>query len=118
MKKQPKDSAIGRREFLAATSGLLAAAVPGGEILAHAANSEAPVLDFPAAKASGNLRKIPIGVFDPVYDHLSLDAMLDKVSALGLQFFPGKDEKGQTATGVKWLGGNDRYDPRWMWDRE
>jgi len=29
MKKQPKDSAIGRREFLAATSGLLAAAVPG-----------------------------------------------------------------------------------------
>jgi len=31
------------------------------------------------------LRKIPIGVFDPVYDHLSLDAMLDKVTALGLE---------------------------------
>ena len=31
------------------------------------------------------MRKIPIGVFDPVYDHLSLDAMLDKVTALGLE---------------------------------
>ena len=36
-------------------------------------------------KPSGNLRKIPIGVFDPVYEHLSLDAMLDKVTALGLE---------------------------------
>ena len=41
-----------------------------------------------------------------------------KVSAMGLQFFPGKDEKGQSATGVAWLGGNERYDARWMWDRE
>ncbi len=41
-----------------------------------------------------------------------------KVSALGLQFFPGKDEAGRDATGVTWLGGNERYDPRWMWDRE
>jgi sugar phosphate isomerase/epimerase len=31
------------------------------------------------------MRKIPIGVFDPVYDNLSLDAMLDRVSALGLE---------------------------------
>src|SRR5207247_5832538 len=36
-------------------------------------------------QAAGSLRKIPIGVFDPVYDHLSLDAMLDKVTALGLE---------------------------------
>ena len=41
-----------------------------------------------------------------------------RVSALGLQFFPGKDDQGRTATGVAWLGGNERYDPRWMWDRE
>jgi sugar phosphate isomerase/epimerase len=81
MKKEPKNSAIGRREFLAATSGLLAAAVPGGEMLAHAANSaHSANSPFP-----GNLRKIPIGVFDPVYEHLSLDAMLDKVTALGLE---------------------------------
>src|SRR5256885_2313228 len=85
MKKQPKNSAIGRREFLAATSSLLAATVPGAEMIAHAANSEAPLPSFPAAKPSGNLRKSPIGVFDPVYDHLSLDAMLDKVTALGLE---------------------------------
>ncbi|MGB6884537.1 MAG: sugar phosphate isomerase/epimerase, partial [Candidatus Acidiferrum sp.] len=30
-------------------------------------------------------RKIPIGVFDPVYEKLSLDEMLDKVNALGLE---------------------------------
>src|SRR6267154_2315182 len=53
MKKQPKDSAIGRREFLAATGGLLAAAVPGGETIAHAANSEASLLGFPEAKEIG-----------------------------------------------------------------
>ena len=85
MKKQPKNSAIGRREFLAATSGLLAAAVPGGEALAHAANAEAARSNAAVPKPAGNLRKIPIGVFDPVYNHLSIDAMLDKVSALGLE---------------------------------
>jgi sugar phosphate isomerase/epimerase len=30
-------------------------------------------------------KKIPIGVFDPVYDALSLDAMLEKISALGIE---------------------------------
>jgi sugar phosphate isomerase/epimerase len=85
MKKNSENSAIGRREFLAATSGLLAAAVPGSEMLAHAANSESAVPRTPTAKPASSLRKIPIGVFDPVYDHLSLDAMLDKVTALGLE---------------------------------
>jgi prepilin-type N-terminal cleavage/methylation domain-containing protein/prepilin-type processing-associated H-X9-DG protein len=41
-----------------------------------------------------------------------------KVSLIGLQYFPGKNAAGQVATGVKWLGGNERYDPRWMWDLE
>ena len=41
-----------------------------------------------------------------------------KVSLIGLQYFPGKNAAGQTATGVTWLGGNERYDPRWMWDLE
>ncbi len=31
------------------------------------------------------MRKIPIGVFDPVYQDLSLEAMLDKITALGLE---------------------------------
>ena len=35
--------------------------------------------------ASSNLRKIPIGVFDPVFDKLSLDEMLDKVAGYGLE---------------------------------
>ena len=81
----PKDSSIDRRQFLAASSGgFLAAAVPGGSIAARAAKS----LNAASAltpKPAGNLRKIPIGVFDPVYEKLSLDAMLDKVTALGLE---------------------------------
>src|SRR5882762_9121540 len=85
MQKQLMNSAVGRREFLAATSGLLAAAVPGSEVLARATSSEASLPSVPVPKPSGNLRKIPIGVFDPVYEHLSLDAMLDKVTALGLE---------------------------------
>jgi hypothetical protein len=85
LKKRRKDSAIDRREFLAATSGLLAAAVPGGAILAPPAEAKVPPPRSPAPRPSGNLRKIPIGVFDPVYKDLSLDAMLDRVTALGLE---------------------------------
>ncbi len=38
-----------------------------------------------------------------------------KVSAIGLQFFPGKTPEDKTATGMKWLGGNGLFDERWMW---
>ena len=41
-----------------------------------------------------------------------------RVSKLGFQYFPGKDAAGVTATGLPELGGNGRYDPRWMWDPE
>jgi prepilin-type N-terminal cleavage/methylation domain-containing protein/prepilin-type processing-associated H-X9-DG protein len=44
-----------------------------------------------------------------------------KVSLIGLQYFPGKTASGQTASGAKWLydgNGNEKYDPRWMWDLE
>lgn len=48
-------------------------------------------------------------------------AALMKVSAIGLQFFPGSTTGGyaggQSATG-SWAGGNGRSDPRWMWDLE
>ncbi len=30
-------------------------------------------------------RKIPIGVFDPVFAHLSLDAMIEKISGMGME---------------------------------
>jgi prepilin-type N-terminal cleavage/methylation domain-containing protein/prepilin-type processing-associated H-X9-DG protein len=38
-----------------------------------------------------------------------------RVSAIGLQYFPGKSFSGQTATGIAWLGGNGLFDDRWMW---
>ncbi len=84
MKMSPNDSAIDRRQFLAAGSGLLAGALPGGALVA-AADSAPSAAASPRPRPSGNLRKIPIGVFDAVYEHLSLDAMLDKVTALGLE---------------------------------
>src|SRR6266481_2957996 len=89
MKSSRKSSSIDRRSFLATTgTGLLAASLPnvakGSSLSAsHAAASPS---SSPSAQAStGSLRKIPIGVFDPVYEKLSLDEMLDRVSALGLE---------------------------------
>jgi sugar phosphate isomerase/epimerase len=80
---------IDRRQFLAAGgTGLLAAAVPGAAQLAEAATVP-PVEIFPSARSTqvstGAKKKIPIGVFDPVYEKLSLEEMLDKVTALGLE---------------------------------
>src|SRR5438874_2246309 len=77
-----KDSFMDRRKFLAASGGLLAATVPGGSIMVHAAESVTSSAPAPNPWPAGSVRKIPIGVFDPVYEHLSLDAMLDKVTAL------------------------------------
>jgi len=79
---------LDRRQFLAAGgTGLLAAAIPGASQLAEAATA-LPVASSPShtpQASMGAKKKIPIGVFDPVYENLSLDAMLDKVSALGLE---------------------------------
>jgi prepilin-type N-terminal cleavage/methylation domain-containing protein/prepilin-type processing-associated H-X9-DG protein len=41
-----------------------------------------------------------------------------RVSTLGFQYYPGIDAAGNQATGLPELGGNGRYDPRWMWDPE
>ena len=76
-------SAIDRRQFFAATGGgLLAASMPSA---AKAAAAPISTAAEPGQVANATLRKIPIGVFDPVYGKLSLDEMLDKVSALGLE---------------------------------
>ena len=41
-----------------------------------------------------------------------------RVSIFGFQYFPGKDPSGAPATCIPALGGNGKYDPRWMWDPE
>jgi sugar phosphate isomerase/epimerase len=79
-----KKNAVNRRTFLSQTgSGLLAATLPATG--SFAAASEPPRFSAIPSAAAGAKKKIPIGVFDPVYDHLSLDEMLEKVSALGLE---------------------------------
>jgi sugar phosphate isomerase/epimerase len=84
-----KTSQLDRREFLAASSaGLLAAAVPATPLLAetHVRNMlKHSALAAAEQAATGGKRKIPIGVFDPVYEKLTLDQMIDKISALGLE---------------------------------
>src|SRR5208283_1896573 len=75
-----KRNHLDRREFLAAGSaGLLAAAVPPQSASRHPSY-------FTEVQASTSAKKkIPIGVFDPVYDKLSLDQMIDKINSLGLE---------------------------------
>jgi sugar phosphate isomerase/epimerase len=71
-----------RREFLGVAGGTLAAALAGGALPAGA--SGGPTI----ARATSDpeaTKKLPIGVFDPVYADLSLDQMLDRVSALGIE---------------------------------
>jgi sugar phosphate isomerase/epimerase len=86
MKSRGTNTGIRRREFLAtAGGGILAAALPSASKAGDALNENRMEVDSPAPNAGGSLRKIPIGVFDPVYEDLSLDEMLEKVSALGLE---------------------------------
>jgi len=86
MKSRSTNTGVGRREFLATTGGgILAAALPGASKAGDALKENRMVTDSPAPNAGGTLQKIPIGVFDPVYEDLSLDEMLEKVSALGIE---------------------------------
>ena len=80
MVDRSRKKAVNRRDFLAQTgTGLLAAAVPASAAsFAPPASVESANLPPRSSFASGAKKKIPIGVFDPVYDHLGLDQMLDK----------------------------------------
>lgn len=71
-----------RRTFLKTMSGAVAAAATASG--AGAVPSLSASGKRAGAQAKGKAQKIPIGVFDPVYNDLSLDAMIDKISALGL----------------------------------
>src|SRR5437762_14200192 len=88
MSARSRKNAVNRREFLSQTgSGLVAAALPVSGAWDTASESARDSEGSPTRSsfAAGAKRRIPIGVFDPVYDHLALDEMLDKVSALGLE---------------------------------
>src|SRR4029077_6695214 len=83
MDRSQSRSAVNRRQFLCAAGGTVAiAAAAGVPAAASALDAAAP---GGADQAPHKRKKIPIGVFDPVYEKLSLDEMLDKVSALGLE---------------------------------
>lgn len=86
MKNKRREATLDRRQFLSTTGGgLLAASVPGAARIADLAESRRSAPSRNSGRGSGPKRKIPIGVFDPVYENLSLDEMLEKVSALGLE---------------------------------
>jgi sugar phosphate isomerase/epimerase len=73
---------VTRREFLL-SSGSLLAATPAVRGAASSGTGSAGVPGM--AKDGTSPAKIPIGVFDTVYFHLSLDEMLDKMSSLGIE---------------------------------
>ena len=86
MLKKTDSSSVSRRRFLAITGGLVAAGpvVTHGVSVVEEAQPAAPVIPRPAG-AAPPAQKLLIGVFDPVYNHLSLDEMLQKITALGLE---------------------------------
>src|SRR5215475_12308855 len=85
MPDTPSRFAVDRRDFLTTASGALLGAALPPSAKASEVNVGGKIESVARPMRSGSLRKIPIGVFDPVYEHLSLDAKLEKVSALGLE---------------------------------
>jgi sugar phosphate isomerase/epimerase len=75
-----------RRNFLATSGGLLAAAMA-------APRSASGLAPEPASSSSSSAPPLPessppkllIGVFDPVFAQVSLDVMIDKISAMGIE---------------------------------
>ena len=74
---------VNRRQFLGATGSALTTAWAGDSLFAATAKTTSRPDDRPDSQHTK--KHIPIGVFDPVYEKLSLDEMLEKVSALGLE---------------------------------
>src|SRR5215472_4861082 len=77
-----KTASVSRRGFLGSASAAIAAAAVGS---VPVMKGKAALANSLPADTSHKKKKIPIGVFDPAYPNLSLDDMLDKVSALGLE---------------------------------
>lgn len=85
MHRKPGPKSVSRRGFIARTGGLLAAAPVAARNASFTSAELVPAATPAVPQPQGTARKIPIGVFDTVYGHLSLDATLDKMSALGLE---------------------------------
>jgi len=77
---------MNRREFLGTSLTAGAAIAAGTHALAAPDSREPQPRDpQPGAQPSPALRKLPIGVFNPPFRQLSLDAMLDKFVSLGIE---------------------------------
>jgi sugar phosphate isomerase/epimerase len=75
-------NSVSRREFLVSSSGVLAVTpVIGGGAGAALETKPAPL--SPTSKLAP--RKIPIGVLDGQYSHLSVEMMIEKISAMELE---------------------------------
>jgi sugar phosphate isomerase/epimerase len=84
MARKSGTTSITRRRFLASTGSMVAAAPMAARSVPPDA-AEKPTATPVIPKPADPLRKIPIGVFDPVYGNLSLETMLEKITALGLE---------------------------------
>lgn len=84
MAKRKGASSVSRRKFLATTGSLMATA-PGVGHGGIDTRGESPAASTPHPAAPKPLRTIPIGVFDSAFDSCSLEDMLDRISALGIE---------------------------------
>jgi sugar phosphate isomerase/epimerase len=82
MDERSSPNSPSRRNFISAGTGALVAAVAAPN-LASALAESTPSSAEPAPQSPP--RKIPIGVFDPVFEKLALDAMIDRISAMGIE---------------------------------
>lgn len=84
MDSTPNPFVIDRRKFLAAAGIVTAAvAVPDSSFALEGSPSPYPQSADPLP--ADKLRKIPIGVFDPAFPDLTLDELLAKYNALGVE---------------------------------
>ena len=83
MARQSSSQSPTRREFIA-TAGTVAAlgASAGLPTLGASTTSAAP---DPHQGGTSTKRKIPIGVFDPVFDKMELDPMIDLIAGWGIE---------------------------------
>ena len=81
MTQNSDSSSATRREFLATSGGVLAGAVAAP----HSFSATAPQAAEQETSRARPRRKIPIGVFDPVFPDLSVDELVEKYASLGVE---------------------------------